>query len=50
MALQGTVVKPVDGIIGQSPEETMGNLGKLVRSGLGGMDPAILNIMLTKCA
>ncbi|OQY47364.1 MAG: hypothetical protein B6240_06040 [Desulfobacteraceae bacterium 4572_87] len=49
MALQGTVVKPVDGIIGQSPEETMGNLGKLVRSGLGGMDPAILNIMLTKC-
>ena len=50
MALQGTVVKPVDGIIGGSPEETMGNLGKLVRSGLGGMDPAILNIMLNKCA
>ncbi len=49
MALQGTVVKPVDGIISQSPEETMGNLGKLVRSGLGEMDPAILNIMLNKC-
>ncbi len=49
MALQGTVVKPVEGIIGESPEETMGNLGKLVRSGLTGMDPAILNIMLTKC-
>ncbi|MBT3258632.1 MAG: serine dehydratase subunit alpha family protein [Deltaproteobacteria bacterium] len=50
MALQGTVVKPVDGIIGESPEESMRNLGKLVQSGLGGMDPAILNIMLTKCA
>ena len=49
MSLQGVVVKPVDGIIGGSPEETMGNLGKLVRSGLGGMDPAILNIMLSKC-
>ena len=48
MALQGVVVKPVDGIIGGSPEETMGNLGKIVRSGLGGMDPAILNIMLNK--
>jgi L-cysteine desulfidase len=50
MALQGTVVKPADGIIGKSPEESMRNLGKLVQSGLGGMDPAILNIMLTKCA
>ena len=49
MALQGTVVKPVDGIMGNSPEETMGNLAKLVRSGLTGMDPSILNIMLTKC-
>ncbi len=49
MALQGVVVKPVDGIIAKSPEETMGNLGKLVQSGLGGMDPTILNIMLTKC-
>ena len=49
MALQGTVVKPVDGIIDGSPEESMKNLGKLVRSGLGGMDPAILQIMLKKC-
>ncbi|MBU0736418.1 MAG: L-serine ammonia-lyase, iron-sulfur-dependent, subunit alpha [Proteobacteria bacterium] len=49
MALQGTVVKPVDGIIDQTPEATMRNLGKLTRSGLGGMDPAILNIMLNKC-
>ena len=49
LALQGTVVKPFDGIIAGSPEETMGNLGKIVRSGLGAMDPTILNIMLTKC-
>lgn len=49
MALQGTVVKPVDGIIADSPEQTMVNLSKLIRSGMGGMDPAILNIMLDKC-
>jgi len=49
MALQGTVVKPVDGIIDESPETTMRNLGKLTRSGLKNMDPAILDIMLHKC-
>ena len=49
MALQGTVVKPVDGIIDESPETTMRNLGKLTRSGLKSMDPAILDIMLHKC-
>lgn len=49
MALQGTVVKPVDGIIDESPEATMRNLGKLTRSGLKSMDPAILDIMLHKC-
>ena len=49
MALQGTVVKPVDGIIDESPETTMRNLGKLARSGLKSMDPAILDIMLHKC-
>jgi len=49
MALQGTVVRPVDGIIDESPESTMHNLGKLTRSGLKNMDPAILDIMLHKC-
>ncbi len=49
LALQGTVVKPFDGVIADSPEETMGNLGTLVRSGLSAMDPTILNIMLNKC-
>jgi len=49
MALQGTVVKPVDGIIDESPETTMRNLGKLTRSDLKSMDPAILDIMLHKC-
>lgn len=49
MALQGTVVKPVDGIIDESPETTMRNLGKLARSGLKSMDPAIMDIMLHKC-
>ncbi len=49
MALQGTVVKPIDGIIDESPETTMRNLGKLAGSGLKSMDPAILDIMLKKC-
>ena len=49
MALQGTVVRPVDGIIDESPETTMQNLGKLTQSGLKSMDPAILDIMHHKC-
>ncbi|MBW2050220.1 MAG: serine dehydratase subunit alpha family protein [Deltaproteobacteria bacterium] len=49
MALQGTVVKSIDGIIDESPEATMRNLAKLTRSGLKDMDPAILDIMLHKC-
>ncbi|MCJ7684754.1 MAG: L-serine ammonia-lyase, iron-sulfur-dependent, subunit alpha [Desulfobacteraceae bacterium] len=49
MALQGAVVKPVDGIIDESPEATMRNLGKLTQFGLKSMDPAILDIMLHKC-
>jgi len=49
MALQGTVVRPVDGIIDESPEVTMHNLGKLTQSGLKSMDPAILDIMHHKC-
>jgi L-cysteine desulfidase len=49
MALQGAVVKPVDGIIDESPEATMRNLGKLTQSGLKSMDPAIFDIMIHKC-
>ncbi len=38
-----------DGFMGQSPEETMRNLGLLSTKGLDNMDPAILNIMLERC-
>lgn len=49
MALQGTVVKPGDGIMEKSAEATMRNLGKLTRSGLDNMDPAIMEIMVNRC-
>ena len=48
MALQATVVKPIDGIVDKSPEITMSNVGRLAQEGLSRMDPAILHIMLQK--
>jgi len=48
LALQGTVVKPVDGIIDTSPEDTMRHVGRLSHEGMSSMDPVILDIMLKK--
>ncbi|MBW1917423.1 MAG: serine dehydratase subunit alpha family protein [Deltaproteobacteria bacterium] len=48
LALQGTVVKPYDGFIGQHPEDTVRHLGKLCHEGLSPMDAALLDIMLAR--
>ena len=47
-SLQGVFVKPTDGIIGQSPEQTMQNIGTLSTEGMIETDRTILNIMLNK--
>ena len=47
-ALQGVQVKPTDGIIGQSPEKTMQNIGELSTQGMIETDRTILKIMLEK--
>jgi L-cysteine desulfidase len=49
LSLEGTVVRPNDGFIGKSPEETLGYLGALSRQGLAAMDPVILEIMRRQC-
>jgi len=48
LSLQGVCVKPTDGIIGQSPEQTMQNVGTLSTQGMIETDRTILNIMLNK--
>jgi L-cysteine desulfidase len=50
LALNGCVVRPIDGLVEASPDKTMDNLARLAREGLSGMDPTILDIMLHKCA
>lgn len=45
LSLQGGVVRPGDGFIGQTVEDTIRNLGALSRQGLAAMDPVILDIM-----
>jgi len=45
LSLQGVVVKPTDGFIGVSPEDTLRHLAALARRGLAAMDPVILDIM-----
>lgn len=47
-SLQGVNVHFTDGIIGQSPEETMRNVGTLASEGMIETDRTILNIMLEK--
>jgi L-cysteine desulfidase len=49
LSLQGTVVRPRDGFIGSSPEDTLRHLGVLSRQGLAAMDPVILAIMRRQC-
>ncbi|WP_018123765.1 serine dehydratase subunit alpha family protein [Desulfovibrio oxyclinae] len=47
-SLQGVNVHFTDGIIGQSPEDTMRNVGTLSTEGMIATDRTILNIMLEK--
>ena len=47
-SLQGVNVSFTDGIIAQSPEETMRNVGTLTTQGMIETDRTILNIMLEK--
>lgn len=49
LSLQGAVVRPRDGFIGPSPEDTIRHLGALSRQGLAAMDPVILTIMRRQC-
>ncbi len=47
-SLQGVNVKDTDGIIGDSPEQTIQNIGTLSTDGMMETDKAILKIMLDK--
>jgi len=47
-SLHGVKVKPTDGIIDASPEQTMRNVGALSTEGMIETDRTILNIMLAK--
>ncbi len=48
LALHGCVVRPIDGIIDRSVEQTIRNLGAIAQNGMTTMDPTILEIMLAK--
>jgi hypothetical protein len=49
LAARGCVVRPRDGIVDLTAEQTMRNLDKITQKGLVGMDQAILDIMLPRC-
>jgi L-cysteine desulfidase len=49
LSLQGTTVRPTDGFIGRTVEDTLRHLGALSRQGLAAMDPVILDIMRRQC-
>ena len=49
LSLRGVVVRPTDGFIGVSPEETIRHLAALSRQGLAPMDQVILDIMRRQC-
>ncbi len=48
-ALHGTVVPATDGIMGETPEQTVENLSRVTIRGLSAMDPEILAVMLSRC-
>lgn len=50
LALSGCIVRPTDGVVDASAEQTMKNLGVIATKGLAGLDAAILDIMLGKQA
>lgn len=49
LSLEGVVVRPGDGFIGKSAEETLRHLAVISRQGLAAMDPVILDIMRRHC-
>jgi len=49
MALKGIVISSEDGIVGDTAEKTIQNLGKVSTDGMAKTDEAILRIMLAKC-
>ncbi|RIV26385.1 serine dehydratase subunit alpha family protein [Alicyclobacillaceae bacterium I2511] len=48
LALRGVSISSNDGIVGRTAEDTMNNLGILVREGMENTDKVILDIMLNK--
>lgn len=48
LAIHGVVIQPTDGIVGQSAEMSMKNIGTLSSEGMVETDRTILNIMLEK--
>lgn len=48
LALKGVSIEASDGIVGETGEETIKNLGKLSREGMAQADEVILDIMLKK--
>ena len=48
LALHGVAAPAVEGILGHTPDQTMVNLGRLCREGMGSTGRTILNILLDK--
>jgi L-cysteine desulfidase len=48
LALAGIAIPPTDGIVGDSGESSLGNLGRLAQQGMAGVDAEILRIMQDK--
>ncbi|WP_213950457.1 serine dehydratase subunit alpha family protein [Tepidanaerobacter syntrophicus] len=49
MALNGVVISPDDGIVDETAEKTIQNLGKVSTDGMINTDETILEVMLGKC-
>ena len=48
MALAGVSIAPIHGIGGATPEETMGNMGRIASPGMVGTEKTILDILEEK--
>lgn len=49
MALSGIIISSYDGIVDETAEKTIQNLGKVSTDGMANTDEAILGVMLGKC-
>jgi len=49
IALNGVVISSYDGIVDNTAEKTVQNLGKVSTDGMATTDEAILGVMLEKC-